>query len=167
MSNTAFACVLAVLAGLLFLALFLFWTRRSTTGCKQPDTAVESSPIPFLRDMIRLGHIKRLAMRPRYVPKTTDRTRSEIMAAQILADQETVHEEAGEVAHVPAPGEPGYREPRRAISKRVGQFHIRVERDGTVLVAEIAPHGAESPFYPVPREWSELVAVLLVEIACR
>lgn len=147
--------------------LWSLWRRHSLTRCSTNDELVRDDPIPFLRDMIRLGRVARVHMRPRYVPKRFDESRSQLMTAQILADQEAVHEEAGEVVHAPAPGEPGYREPHRAISVQVGQFKVRLERDGRVRVAEIAPHGAETPFYDMPREWSELVAVLVVEIAVR
>lgn len=157
-----------VLLVILIVAGYCLWLRLSSTRCSESREVVEKvDNVPFLRDMIRLGKLDRLTMRPRYVSRPYDTGRSDMLAAQILADQQTAHEEPGEVVHVPAPGEDRYREPNRPILVRSGQFKIKLFRDGTVMWSEITTHGAETPYHTIPHEWAELVAVLAMDVATR
>lgn len=152
----------------LSLMLFLCWKRgsmrtrdeRATTDDIMVDHVVEWAKL------IREGMVKRLSMRPRYVPKPQpNQLHSDMKAAQILADQQTAHEQPGEVTHAPAPGERNYRQPSSTVRLTVGNWTIYLQRGEPLMVCEARPGGANVPAYPVPDHWSELISEMAFEIA--
>lgn len=146
---------------LICLILFLLW-RRGSTRIDRPE-AVEDR-VSLTASLMSLGLVKRVEMRPRFLPKPHDPARSEMLAAQILADQAGAHEAAGRVVHAPAPGDRHYREPVRTIRVSVGKWTICLRRGSTTRIVEARGDGMDIPSYPVPEEWGEIITTLAFEV---
>lgn len=157
-----FLCVAAIYGALICLCLFLFWRRASTRTGLEPE-AVEDR-VSLMASLMSLGVVKRLDMRPRFIPKAHDPVRSELMAAQILSDQAGAHEAAGRTTRRPAPGERGYQEPVRTIRVTVGHWSILLRRGNRTRIQDTSRPGVDAPAYPVPEEWNDLVTALAFEV---
>lgn len=118
----------------------------------------------LMASLMSLGVVKRLDMRPRFIPKAHDPVRSELMAAQILSDQAGAHEDAGRITHAPAPGDRNYREPVRTIRVTVGHWSILLRRDSRTRIQDTSRPGVDAPAYPVPEEWNEVISALAFEV---
>lgn len=145
----------AIWGVVIFLCLWFFW-RRGSTRSDRPE-AVEDG-VSLMASLMSLGIVQRLDMRPRYVPKTHDKRRSEMMAAQILSDQAGAHEAAGRTTHAPAPGERGYLEPVRTIRVSVGEFSVLLRRGMPTRVQSVQGDGQDLPAYVVPEEWTGVIS---------
>lgn len=156
-----FLSAAVIYGALIFLLFCLLWRRGSTRSA--PIEAVEDR-VTIMSSLMRSGLVRRLDMRPRFLPKTHDPARSEMMAAQILADQAGAHEAAGRVTHMPAPGETFYREPNRTIRVVVGKWTIQMRRGQRTHIREDSGEGLDIPPYPVPEEWNDLVTALGFEV---
>lgn len=154
--------------GLLMLLLaFLLWKRgsmREKAGYQKDHGDDTPDPVLGLVALMRAGLVRRLTMRPRYVPKVYDPKRSELMAAQILADQDYAQETAGRVSHAPAPGERHYIAPGHTLRVTVADWTVCAQRNGPVMVHEQRP-GVTVPPYPLPDEWGEVLGCFAFEIA--
>jgi len=152
----------AIWAAVIFLFLFLLWRRGSTRSV--PSSEAVEDRVSVIASLMSLGLVKRVDMRPRFLPKTHDPDRSELLAAQILSDQAGAHEEAGRIAHAPAPGDRGYREPVRTIRVSVGKWSVLLRRGQTTRISEARGDGIDVPAYPVPEEWGEVITALAFEV---
>lgn len=158
-----FLSAAALWAAAIFLLLWLLWRKGSTTSAADGE-AVEDR-VSLMASLMSLGLVKRIEMRPRFLPKAPhDPVRSEMLAAQILSDQAGAGETAGRVAHAPAPGDRHYRAPERPLRITIGQWSIIMRRGERTRVIDRSRAGVEIPAYPVPEEWNDLVTAMAFEI---
>lgn len=145
------------------ICLFLWLLLRKGSTRSEPSEAVEDR-VSIMASLMSLGLVKRVDMRPRFLPKPHDPARSELLAAQILSDQAGAHEAAGRIAHAPAPGERSYRAPERPLRVTIGQWSIIMRRGARTRVLDQQRAGVDVPSYPVPEEWNDLVTALAFEV---
>lgn len=152
----------AALWGVSICLILCLLGRRGSTRTDQPE-AVEDR-VSIMASLMSLGLVKRVEMRPRFLPKPHDPARSELLAAQILADQAGAHEAAGRVVHAPAPGDRHYREPVRTIRVTVGHWSILLRRDSRTRIQDTSRPGVDAPAYGIPEEWGEIISALAFEV---